>query len=498
MNKILGVSFEQWETEIILSLLHEYKNKNFFEVSQLVADTYQFDYNKKFNEKVLNSSIQIFTLKDLHSKWQNQLNQKSLKKKYNHWNIKLKKFRSLEELINSEMIFNHYERYPFYSKLSKNEKLNITLDVLEYCEYILNKLEIDVVITINNQNLLKNCMFEICKIKKIKMLTILNSRINNNLIVREDFGLGVSKKELKNVNSSKNNFSTKTKKFINSFDNKEKLELYKSFTTIANKDLLLAKKKPISSSLKIIKYRIKFFYYFMFYFKNGLAKKKFDMNKYFYLLFNIQCLLRIIRYYFFNIPFAKSELPTNNSKYIYWPLHMRPESSELTLGIGLDELTLIKKASKYVNKKTLIIIKENPNMLEFRRKSFYNEVVKIKNVYLIDPLYSSKKLIRNSIGVIGISGTALLEGMIMNKPSFAIGKPEFQNFLTSYGLKNMRKFIKNCEKKQKINHQLKILPYINYVFKNGIKLNLGWNLIKSKKSINLTTKKLMIILKKYL
>ena len=64
----------------ILSLLHEYKNKNFFEVSQLVADTYQFDYNKKFNEKVLNSSIQIFTLKDLHSKWQNQVNQKSLKK----------------------------------------------------------------------------------------------------------------------------------------------------------------------------------------------------------------------------------------------------------------------------------------------------------------------------------------------------------------------------------------------------------------------------------
>ena len=54
---------------------------------------------------------------------------------------------------------------------------------------------------------------------------------------------------------------------------KKKLELYKSFTTIANKDLLLAKKKPISSSLKIIKYRIKFFYYFMFYFKNRLAKK---------------------------------------------------------------------------------------------------------------------------------------------------------------------------------------------------------------------------------
>ena len=396
------------------------------------------------------------------------------------------------------MIFNHYERYPFYSKLSKKEKLNITLDVLEYCEYILNKLETDIVITINNQNLLKNCMYEICKIKKIKMLTILNSRIDNNLIVREDFGLGISKKEIRHVNLLKDNFSTKTKKFISSFFIKEKKELYKSFTTIANKDLSLARKKPISSSLKIIKYRIKFFYFFMFYFKNGLAKKKFDINKYFYLLFNIQCLLRIIRYYFFNIPFVKSELPKNNSKYIYWPLHMRPESSELTLGIGLDELTLIKKASKFVNKKTLIVIKENPNMLEFRRKSFYNELVKIKNVYLIDPLYSSKKLIRNSIGVIGISGTALLEGMIMNKPSFAIGKPEFQNFLTSYGLKNMNKFIKNCEKKKKLNHQNKILPYINYVFKKGIKLNLGWNLIKSKRSINLTTKKLMIILNQFI
>ena len=56
------------------------KIRIFFEVSQLIADTYQFDYNKKFNEKVLNSSIQIFTLKDLYSKWQNQLNQKKLKK----------------------------------------------------------------------------------------------------------------------------------------------------------------------------------------------------------------------------------------------------------------------------------------------------------------------------------------------------------------------------------------------------------------------------------
>ena len=177
---------------------------------------------------------------------------------------------------------------------------------------------------------------------------------------------------------------------------------------------------------------------------------------------------------------------------------MRPESSELTLGIGLDELTLIKEVSTFIDKKTLIIIKENPNMLEFRRKSFYKELIKIKNIYLIDPLYSSKKLIRNSIGVIGISGTSLMEGMIMNKPSFAIGKPEFQDFLTGYGLKNIKKFIKNCEKKQKVDHQRKILPYINYVFKKGIKLNLGWNLIKNKTSINLTTKKLMTLLKQFI
>ena len=32
----------------------------------------------------------------------------------------------------------------------------------------------------------------------------------------------------------------------------------------------------------------------------------------------------------------------------------------------------------------------------------------------------------------------------------------------------------------------------------GIKLNLGWNLIKSKRSINLTTKKLMIILNQFI
>ena len=45
MSKILGVSFEPWETEIMPSLLYQYKKKNVFEVSQLIADTYQFDYN---------------------------------------------------------------------------------------------------------------------------------------------------------------------------------------------------------------------------------------------------------------------------------------------------------------------------------------------------------------------------------------------------------------------------------------------------------------------
>ena len=42
------------------------------------------------------------------------------------------------------MIFNHYERYPFTASFQKR-KVKYHIDVLEYCEYILNKLEIDVV-----------------------------------------------------------------------------------------------------------------------------------------------------------------------------------------------------------------------------------------------------------------------------------------------------------------------------------------------------------------
>ena len=144
MSKILGVSFEPWETEIMSSLLYQYKKKNVFEVSQLIADTYQFDYNKNFDAKVLKSPIQIFTLKDLHNKWQTQLNQKRLKKRYNHWKKKLRKSRSVEELINSEMVFNHYERYPFYSKLYRDSSIESkrVIDMMISSLYHLSHLNI--------------------------------------------------------------------------------------------------------------------------------------------------------------------------------------------------------------------------------------------------------------------------------------------------------------------------------------------------------------------
>ena len=87
-----------------------------------------------------------------------------------------------------------------------------------------------------------------------------------------------------------------------------------------------------------------------------------------------------------------------------------------------------------------MVVKENPMMIGDRRKKFYRWVSRQASVILVDPLMSSYELIINSKGVIGISGTALLEAAILGKPTHAFGHPEFRDFMTSSGYDDLDKF----------------------------------------------------------
>ena len=93
---------------------------------------------------------------------------------------------------------------------------------------------------------------------------------------------------------------------------------------------------------------------------------------------------------------------------------------------------------------------------------------KIYNVILlshhINPLY----LIKKSIGVISVSGSACLEANLMKKPSFLIGNTEFSGLYGVYNFnKNFMNDIKNFnEKKLYLNNF-----YFNYIMNDSIEMH---------------------------
>lgn len=122
--------------------------------------------------------------------------------------------------------------------------------------------------------------------------------------------------------------------------------------------------------------------------------------------------------------------PDYSQKYIYYPLHVTPETSiNIPNPFFIDQLRAIDKIRYNLPPNYMLYIKEHPVGLAKRNTTFYNKLNNLSRVRLIDIDIESKELILNSQCVISVTGTACLEAFFMKKPSFTIGDAFFSNFL---------------------------------------------------------------------
>ena len=139
----------------------------------------------------------------------------------------------------------------------------------------------------------------------------------------------------------------------------------------------------------------------------------------------------------------------------------------MVLGDGKDEITELFRTANLIPNGHFLVVKENPEMFGLRAPGFYRKLKRHPKIILIDPFVPTYSLIQNSIGVIGISGTVLLESTFFGKPSCALGRPEFEQFTIANGWNAQKEFFRNV-----INHSTsdpleKMLPYISYVLENS-------------------------------
>ena len=304
--------------------------------------------------------------------------------------------------FNERIFYQHNEFYKF----SQNEILSILEKECKLYESILDEVKPDAIIIHETALHQEHLFYQLCKKRGIKILMLNQSKIAYKCIISEELNKLDSMPELSNMQSKERNFE-KLRDSLTIKDNAKQLKKYqKDFG--GNK--LTKLKAVLEYLLKSNNSNIKthFSYY-------GRTKLK-------VLIKNILLILKTkIRKSFIDKNLEHEIYP--NEKFILFTLHQEPERV-LLIGAPFytNQLEIIRQIAKSLPIGFKLYVKEHfsQELREWRKISYYKEILEIPNVRLYHPTSNIKELIEKSSLVISISGTIGLEAAFFQKPSIVM------------------------------------------------------------------------------
>jgi hypothetical protein len=411
----------------------------------------------------------IVTQKEIYSSWQMPTEEPEVDFDYLcDWNEKYCSVRTLDEIELTNQWVHGAERSQWYLPISESWKKKILEDTLKWCETYRSKFSPTMYVAINNSTLPISIFNTLAISDNIPFLSFIPSRIGHRKLLRNDFGYGMSDElylHIINIYSEDLKLGL-AKQYI-----KELAESitgsYDSTTNLLTKEFEMKSRNKFQSLRRDLRLLLGRIYGRIFIqpFDKSIKVRRISQD------FLKMSLVELKGIFAFNLRlfgvkiFGRTQIPTN--KYFFWALHLRPEGSVLTAGDGRDEIAELLKCAALLPDGYFIAVKENPDMVGVRRSGFYRSLKRNRKLIPIDPFVPASSLIRNSLGVIGISGTVLLESAIANKPSCALGHPEFDRFLCARGWDSAEEFIYKCIQGLHESPKSKILPYIAYVLDNS-------------------------------
>lgn len=153
--------------------------------------------------------------------------------------------------------------------------------------------------------------------------------------------------------------------------------------------------------------------------------------------------------------YAKNEKIFNEeidlkSKYVYFPLHLQPELTTSTLGsIFADQLLAIERLAEIIPEDWHIYVKENPKQTAFMRGQwFFDRLCSITKVKKVTREYDTYFLIKHSMFVATITGTAGWEAISGGKNVLIFGKAWYKH------LPGVFSFDENLELEDVLNYKI--------------------------------------------
>jgi len=121
--------------------------------------------------------------------------------------------------------------------------------------------------------------------------------------------------------------------------------------------------------------------------------------------------------------------PREGEAFYLFPLHFQPESSTLVWAPNFEkQLFAVDQIAKKLPGDVTLYVKEHYSHLGHREPGFYKKLRSYPSVRLIDPWIDSHDLIKKSLGVITLTGTAGWEAMLFGKPVFLLGRVFYDTF----------------------------------------------------------------------
>lgn len=469
--RILFLADQPWQLKLVKGIIRELQNEvHSIKPTIALVDIFTFLHaSEEISRTSEELGVEVLTLEKEFVKWQKMWTKKNAndEKFLKDWEDAYVTDRSLAELERSNQWIYGFENEVFYKRTNNRWKRRFLVDSIKWCDILVTDGNFDMVFSVERATLPVNILWSVCSKLEIPFVTLFHSRIQYNWILQDNFGFGTSEKILEISNSKLNSIkNSDTEKFLEFF-HKSRIGSYESFEHRID----LAPTESKAQILKEVKVELRKFIgrvwarIFLERRNIRIRIRRFEQNLFKLSLFD----LKII---FFN-QLVKNRIVSiagdkKTEEYFFWALHARPEGSVQALSGGVDEISLLKEFASMLPDGIILNVKENALMIGRRKFGFYRDLNSLKNVNVVGLSENTYELITNARGVVGLTGTVLLESAILKIPCFTFANPEFKAFIYSPEVLPARDFIRlSMAQDLPVIHN-SIYGYLSYCLSSGV------------------------------
>lgn len=433
-----------------------------------------------------NQDIKVHTISDICIKYMNDYKNIDSLIDYEYLEYVENKYCSDLPLsliqISSQLFTTAYHYRFFFKHMSENEKLYWIQLLFKHFENFLDIGQYDQICDLDIAEIGRSVLLQVSKDKKIPYVSLEFSRYESIVLPTYTLGRKTDEYFVKYCADNVDNVDIEYTLKVDYFRNKQKILTsdFKNNTTSKTqgnsfkndlKTLLLRSRETVKRIPKWLNYN-----------RIPLCANPFKALMFFILWFIRE---RVI----FSKNLSPFEKPVLGEKYVYFPLHLIPESTTLNKSpFYPNELSVIEAVSKSLPVGWKLYVKEHGAMVGERPLHFYRKLKLLTNVKVVDLSFydDPKPWITNSLGVITLSGTSAFEAAMLNIPSIMFGSTFFENIEGIRKLDSLQalpeaianfKVIRN-DNKASVGLYLKAIDHF------GEKIKIIWLINESAKLIN--------------